>query len=297
MIRSMTGFGEAARDLPQGQLRATVKTVNHRNFNAHLRTPQGFDRFEVDLQTRLKKYFSRGHVNLTLVLDRKSATDTSLLPSLDLEKAQHYWKLLTALQEELGLSQEVGLSDLLRFGDILRSPESVQTSEALDPPSIHEVVEEAAQAALTMRIQEGSRLQEDLLNRLDAMEKGLDLIQERAPGRLLAERDRLRAAISELSGQEEVDEDRIAKELAYLAERWDINEELVRFRAHLVAFRETLDAGDGDPVGKRLGFLVQEMHREANTIASKANDLQMGHASVAIREEIEKLREQLENVE
>ena len=104
-------------------------------------------------------------------------------------------------------------------------------------------------------------------------------------------------SVRELSEKEEVDEDRLAKEIAYLAERWDINEEIVRFQAHLKAFRDTLASDSGEPAGKRLGFLVQEMHREANTIGSKANDLEMGHASVAIREEIERLREQLENVE
>jgi len=129
------------------------------------------------------------------------------------------------------------------------------------------------------------------------MEELLAVIEDRAPGRLVAERDRLHAAIRELSQQDEVDQDRLAKEMAYLAERWDINEEVVRFRAHLGAFGETLDEGGGEPVGKRLGFLVQEMHREANTIASKANDHEIGLASVAIREEIERLREQLEHVE
>jgi len=140
-------------------------------------------------------------------------------------------------------------------------------------------------------------LEEDLQERLRRLEEELSRIEERAPERLAAERDRLREAIRELSQQSEVDEDRLAKEVAYLADRWDINEEIVRFRAHLQAFRDTLASDPGEAVGKRLGFLVQEMHREANTIGSKANDLEMGHASVAIKEEIERLREQLENVE
>ena len=122
-------------------------------------------------------------------------------------------------------------------------------------------------------------------------------IEARAPARFVSEKDRLQTAIRELSQQDDVDEERIAKEIAYLADRWDINEELVRFSAHVQAFRDALDGGEGAPVGKRLGFLVQEMHREANTVASKANDLEIGHASVSVREEIERLREQLENVE
>ncbi|MBT8395795.1 MAG: YicC family protein [Gemmatimonadetes bacterium] len=297
MIRSMTGFGEASRETPQGELRVTVKTVNHRFFNAHLRTPSGFDRYESDIQTWLKGFFFRGHVNLTLVLERQRAPSSEVLPELDLERARHFGGLLAGLKEELGLSGEPKVEALLRFGDLLKVPEQPEADEELDKAMLRELVEEAARAAQATREDEGQRLLEDLSGRLEAMGEELDLIEGLAPGRLLAERDRLRGAIEELSRLDEVDEDRLAKEIAYLAERWDINEELVRFRAHLVAFRETLDNNDGGSVGKRLGFLVQEMHREANTIASKANNLEIGHASVAIREEIERLREQLENVE
>ena len=185
----------------------------------------------------------------------------------------------------------------LRFNDLFRAPDTSGQELVVEESVLKEVTEEAAGAALAMRENEGTRLETDLLERLRRMEEELSRVEALAPGRLVAERDRLRAAILELSQQEDVDEDRLAKEMAYMAERWDINEEVVRFQAHLDAFRETLHAGDGEPVGKRLGFLVQEMHREANTIASKANDLEIGHASVAIREEIERLREQLENIE
>jgi uncharacterized protein (TIGR00255 family) len=123
----------------------------------------------------------------------------------------------------------------------------------------------------------------------------LDRVEARAPQRLDAERERLRARVTELAAGADVDEDRLAREIAYLAEKWDINEELVRFRSHIALFRETFDADE--PVGKRLSFIVQEMHREANTIGSKANDADIGHAAVAMKEEIERLREQVENVE
>ncbi len=297
MIRSMTGFGEAVRELPQGQLRATVKTVNHRFFNAHLRTPHGFDRFEAELQTLLKGFFSRGHINLTLVLERNRAGGLEGLPELDLERANHYHQLFQTLRGELGIKEELDIPTLLRHGDLLKAPEAQGADQEVDQEVVRDVVEEATRGALAMRREEGARLVDDLSARLRAMEEGLGLIESRAPERLVAERDRLQAAIQELSQQEDVDEDRLAKEIAYLAERWDINEELVRFRAHIEAFQQAMDGEDKEPVGKRLGFLVQEMHREANTIASKANDLEIGHASVAIREEIERLREQLENVE
>lgn len=159
------------------------------------------------------------------------------------------------------------------------------------------MAEEAAAAARGMREDEGRRLEQDLAERIDAMDALLTTVGERAPERLTAERDRLREAVAELTAQAEVDEDRLAREIAYLAERWDINEELVRFRSHVELFREAL-AGDGsEPVGKRLGFLVQEMHREANTIGSKANDAEIAQASVGLKEEVERVREQVENVE
>jgi uncharacterized protein (TIGR00255 family) len=148
-----------------------------------------------------------------------------------------------------------------------------------------------------MREDEGRRLHADLEGRVAAIEEALGTIEELAPARLAAERDRLREAVAELAGAVAVDEERLAQEIAYLAERWDINEELVRFRSHNELFRELLAADAAEPVGKRLGFLVQEMHREANTIGSKANHAAIAHRVVAIKEEVERLREQVENVE
>lgn len=293
----MTGFGEAEKAVPGGQLRVAIKTVNHRFFNPHLRTPQGFDRLEPMIQAWLKEFFFRGHVNLTLTFDRERGVGEESYPELDLDRARHYRNLLDTVREELNLESEIELSSLLRFNDLFRTPDSAGQDLEIDEGALREVTDEAAGMVVGMREKEGAILQEDLLERLRRMEDELSGIEARAPERLVEERDRLRGAIQELSEQVEVDEDRIAKEVAYLADRWDINEELVRFRAHLKAFRETLSGDGSNPVGKRLGFLVQEMHREANTIGSKANDVEMGHASVAIREEIERLREQLENVE
>ncbi len=296
MIRSMTGYGEAERALPEGRLRVTIKTVNHRFFNAHLRTPPGFDRLEAEIQGWLRGFFSRGHVNFSLSLERDRDQGPDGLPEVDWDRARYWGGLVKRLREELDLPEGGEMEAIFRFGNVLLAPEGPGAAPELETELLRGIAEEAARMALETREREGFRLEEDLLARLAAMEGHLKTVRERAPERLVAERDRLREAVRELAAQEEVDQDRLAKEVAYLAERWDVNEEIVRLQAHLHAFRETL-AGPGDPVGKRLGFLVQEMHREANTIASKANDLEMTRASVAIREEIERLREQLENVE
>lgn len=295
MIRSMTGYGEAEFDTPGGRLRLEVKTVNHRFFNASIKTPSGFDKYEKDISDALKRHLARGHISAFLSIDRASV-ETESMPEVDLEKARGYLTALEALRGELELEGTADLAMIARFGDIFRAPERDRTV-GIEPPMIIELTETAATACKAMRDAEGSRLSDDLSARLSAIGTQLDLVESRAPERLVEHRDRLRDSVRELTEQVEVDEDRLAREIAYLAERWDINEEVVRFRSHVELFREALDGDGSEPIGKRLGFLVQEMHREANTVGSKANDAEIAQASVAMKEEVERLREQVENVE
>lgn len=295
MIRSMTGYGEAERDTPAGRLRLEVKTVNHRFFNASIKTPSGFDPYEKAISDALKGQLGRGHISATLSIDRASA-EVDSLPQIDLERARGYHAALVELRDALDLPGAPDLAMLTRFGDIFRAPEIDRTA-GIEPDEIVDLADQAATACRRMREAEGLRLADDLTERLDAIVTQLDRVESRAPERLTAHRDRLRASVRELTEQVEVDEDRLAREIAYLAERWDINEEIVRFRSHLELFRETISADGSEPVGKRLGFLVQEMHREANTVGSKANDADIAQAAVAMKEEIERLREQVENVE
>lgn len=297
MIRSMTGWGESERDTAAGRLRVEIKTVNHRHFNVSFRTPPGFDRFEADIQGWIRSSITRGHVSYSLSLDRNDTADTEELPELDLVRAARYRDLLLRLTNELGLAGEVEVAHVAQFRDIFLSPAPRHVELEADPEGIRGVTEEAVGAVVTMREAEGCRLAEDIEGRRAAIAIQLDLVAERAPERLVAERDRLREAVRDLTAQGSVDDERLAREVVYLAEKWDINEELVRFRAHLEHFGEMMAMPSGEPVGKRLGFLVQEMHREANTIAAKANDAGIARASVAIKEEVERLREQLENVE
>ena len=297
MIRSMTGFGEAERDTDFGQVRVEIKTVNHRFFNASLRTPSGFDRFEAEIQRCLKAHLSRGHVTYTLSIGRKGVSGDAPMPELDLDRARRYGEMLEALRRELGLKDPVRVSDITRFGDVFVVPDRLNMTLDIGAELIGELTQAAVAALVALRDTEGARLQVDLEERLDAIGAALSRIESRAPERLVAERDRLRAAVQELAGTESFDEDRLAREIAYLAEKWDINEEIVRFRSHVALFRETLAIDPPEPVGKRLAFVIQEMQREANTIGSKANDTEIGQAAVSLKEEIERLREQLENVE
>ena len=295
MIRSMTGFGEAEQDTPAGLLRVEIKTVNHRFFNANLRSPSGYDRYDAQLQAILRNQIGRGHVNCSISLDRSTAA-IKAAPAVDLEKAQQYRAALDLLKQELDLAGEVDLAQMARFGDLFRTPDAGGSVE-IEITVLEGAVQEALDGLVRMRETEGARLEVDLRDRLAEMSEQIDRVAERAPERLTAELDRLRTAIAELTDSDDVDQDRIAKEIAYIAEKWDINEEVVRFRSHLELFRETLDGPSSEPVGKRLGFVLQELHREANTIGAKANDDGIAQASVAMKEEIERLREQLENIE
>jgi uncharacterized protein (TIGR00255 family) len=294
LIRSMTGYGEAERDTPAGRLRVEVKSVNHRYLNVAIKTPVGLDKLEPAMLDALKKHLQRGHVSASLSVRRDGERDLGIRP--DLEKARAYLAALEALRRDLKVSGDVTLSMLAHFTELLRGPESDRTLEVA-PDDVASLADAAAAAAKALREAEGERLAADMGARLDAIEAELAAVAARAPQRLVEQRDRLREQIRELAEQVEVDEDRLAREIAYLAERWDVNEEVVRFRSHVELFRETIAADGSEPVGKRLGFLAQEMQREANTIASKANDAQMARSAVSLKEEIERIREQVENVE
>jgi uncharacterized protein (TIGR00255 family) len=294
MIRSMTGYGEAERESPAGRLRVEVKTVNHRYLNIAIKTPSGLDKLEPSITDALKRHLHRGHVSASLSLRRDGERDHGIRP--DLEKARAYLSALEALRRDLNIEGEVNLTMLSHYSELLRGPEAERVVE-VDPDVVAELAETATAAAKSLREAEGERLAADITARLDAIDRELVAVAVRAPARLVEQRDRLREQVRELSEQVTVDEDRLAREIAYFAERWDVNEEVVRFRSHVELFRETLSADGSEPVGKRLGFLAQEMQREANTIASKANDAQMARSAVALKEEIERIREQVENVE
>lgn len=297
MIRSMTGFGSAERSTPAGRLQVEVRTVNHRYLNVNARMPAPLQRFEPELREWLRMLFNRGHVNCTVRLEPNGDAGEISGLRIDEQRVSAYLAAFRTIGERFGVAGEPDLALLSRFNDLFVRGGADEQEVAVTADDLRATLEEAARQTTAMREEEGRRLAVDLHERLDTIEQALGVIAERAPHRLLAERDRLRAAVQELAGGIGVDEIRLAQEIAYLAERLDINEELVRFRSHLQHFREMLNAPADEAVGKRLGFLVQEMHREANTIGSKANDAVISHRVIAIKEEVERLREQVDNVE
>jgi uncharacterized protein (TIGR00255 family) len=299
-LRSMTGFGEAERPTPAGRLRAEVRTVNHRFLNFQVRTPTGLDRLQAGIERKLRESFTRGNISLTLSLDRDETGEEDAVPAVvvDMERARAYRDAILQARDELELAGSVEIGHILAFRDLFRAPERDRTVPDVDAEEVDAVVEAAAAAVVAMRKAEGDRMGQDLLGRLRAMESEVEAIEAAAPGRMERERDRIRDAIDRLLPQGmDVDEERVAREIAHLAERWDIHEEVVRFRSHLAMFRDTVRDGSPEGVGKRLGFIVQEILREANTMGSKANDAGIARSVVALKEEIERLREQLENLE
>lgn len=294
----MTGYGEA--ECPSGDdlLRVQIKTVNHRFFHTTIRTPQGFDRMEQEIQSWLRPFVSRGHVQVGVSIERSALGEgPESDPVLDLERARRYAALLRRLRDEVELEGEINVAAVLRLGDVITQPDPAQTAPSVDAAALRAVIEEAARGVVAMREAEGRRLQDDLEQGLGAIESELHKVERAAPERLVRERDRLKRIVRDLADQEDVDDDRLAREVAYLAEKWDLNEEVVRFRSHVSLFLETMAADSAEAVGKRLSFVVQEMHREANTIGAKANDVAITRSSVALKEEVERLKEQVENIE
>ena len=293
MIRSMTGFGEVQHETGVGPISVQVRTVNHRHFNVHFRLPLGAERWEVDLTQILREEIYRGHVHYRLSIQPGGGMARRV--RVDEGRVAAYVEALRAIGEKHGLAGDVDLGLIARFGDIFEPPPD--EVELIPFEDVAAATRAALGAVVGLRQREGEALARDLLEGLSAVEGALDIVEARAPQRLVQERDRLRAAVAELVGDTQVDEERLAREIAYLAERWDINEELVRLRSHVHQFRDAVESDGAEPVGKRLGFWVQEMHREANTIGSKANDAEVARQAVEIKAAIEQLREQVENVE
>ena len=289
----MTGFGAAEGSVLSGQLRVDLRSVNHRYFNLSVKAPTELAGLESPLRDRLRRDFERGHLTVTIRWVTAPTVDAPALLRLDLDRAREAVARLRELKTALGLAGEVTLELIARQPQVFVAVE-IEPS-APEWTEVEPIVAEAATACRAMRMREGRVLTEELLGRLDLVERHRREVADRAPVRLIRERDRLRDQVGTLLAGRSVDEGRLEQELAFIADRLDLTEELVRLEAHLAACRVALQ--DDRAVGKQLGFLSQEMGREVNTIGSKANDAEIQHAVVAMKGELERFREQLENLE
>jgi uncharacterized protein (TIGR00255 family) len=291
MISSMTGFGAAEGAVGDARASVEIRTVNHRFFSPNLKLPASFARWEGEIREILRQKIARGHVALTARVDRGASTGQVI----DEARVAQYAATLKDLQKKHSLGGEVDLATVLRLPDVIASPSEEMDSSAGE--ALAAIVNKAVDNLITMRRAEGAQLAAFLLERVAAVETRLARIETRAPIRLKEHHERVKRTVSELIGSAGADPQRIAQEIAILADKLDVAEELDRFRSHLAAFRETARSQTADPVGKRLGFILQEMVREANTIGSKASDAQIQEDVIAIKEELERIREQVENLE
>jgi uncharacterized protein (TIGR00255 family) len=289
---SMTGFGAADGPVAGGQLRVEIRTVNHRHFNPSLKLPHEFTGLEGELRERLRKDFDRGHVAVALRWTEGPERHTAGF-TVNLDRARAVALALGDLQRALGVPGQIDLGMIVRQPDVL-VPGHEEMPEILWA-DVEPIVAAAMADCKAMRLREGQVLAGELQHRLSLLEASSRAIAGRAPERLLRERDRLRRSVSELLDGRAVDEQRLAQEIAFLADKLDITEELVRFAAHVEACRLAL--GGNQPVGKQLGFLAQELGREVNTMGSKGNDPEILQQVIAMKGELEKFREQVENLE
>jgi len=289
----MTGFGSAEGNVLGGRLSIEIRSVNHRYYNPHLKLPFELSGVEGALRDRLRQLLERGHVTVTARWIDAPPREVGGAVAVDLARARQVVAAAKELKKHLKLKGDVDLAFVARQPEVLAPHQdgipAAQWSE------VAPIAERAVRELLGMRAREGAALAAELGGRLAALEAGARAVEQRAPERLTAELARLKKAVAELAAGVPVDEQRLAVEVALMADRVDITEELVRLRTHLAACREALVA-DG-AVGKQLGFLAQELLREVNTIGSKANDAGITQAVIAMKGELEKFREQLDNLE
>lgn len=291
MIRSMTGFGQAEGTVGTSRVLVEVRTVNHRFFSPSIKLPGAYGRWEAEVREAMRVKVSRGHVTLSARSERLATQAMAI----DEARFAAIVAQLRGLHDRHGLTGGVDLATVLRMPDVMAAPREEEDTGVVG--DLLAIVDRALEALGHARTDEGQRLVAVLQERLDLVSGALQRIAQRAPARVVAQRDRLRASVRELTDGLAVDEDRLAQEIAILADRMDVSEELDRFRSHVVAFQAVLAESGGEPVGKRLGFLLQEMLREANTTGSKAADAAILHDVVGVKEELERIREQVENLE
>ncbi|MDR6227224.1 YicC/YloC family endoribonuclease [Desmospora profundinema] len=291
-IQSMTGYGQGDCEVSGARLHVEIRSVNHRFLEMTIRMPAGWGVMEEEVKSVLRRHLRRGKVNLTLSIEGTPASRREI--DVDWELADGLVQVARSLKERYGLSGDITLSQLLQHPDLLQLEEANIQPEAYREPLL-ETVETAARSLVGMRRKEGESLARDLLTRLQTLERLAEEIGVRAPQVVNQYRKRLGERLRDFLDTASLDEDRILAEAALFADKADIAEELTRLRSHVVQFREALQRNEA--VGRRLDFLIQEMNREVNTIGAKANDASIGSRVVECKSELEKMREQVQNIE
>jgi uncharacterized protein (TIGR00255 family) len=293
LIKSMTAYGRGEMQQEDVIFIAEIKSVNNRFRDIILRMPKTYQILDKDLRAIISSRIRRGRVEVSVQMENNGVEDPYKL-ELNVPLVNSYFKIFEQIREQFGLNKEIRLESLCQMKDvILYKPEAVDIDRMR--PGFQEVVTLALDSLDLMRTKEGEAIESDLLKRLDMLEGYVNEVEERAPHLVEEYRNRLRDNVSHMLNDLTVDESRLAQEVAFFAERSDITEEIVRFRSHLKQFREYLLIDEA--LGRRLDFLIQEMNREVNTLGSKASESRISRIVVEMKAELEKLREQVQNVE
>ncbi len=292
MIRSMTGYGRHQETISGKDITVEIKSFNHRYFEFSSKISRGYGFLEDKLKNFIQSLVSRGKIDVYVSII--SVDDGAVVVEINKSLASGYVNALNQLAEEFGLENDLSVSAISRYSDIFtvrRAPED----EAAVWEAVNTVAQKAVDNFISMRELEGARLREDISQRLETILEAVEQVEKKSPETLAHYQNRLRAKIEEVLNDTKIDEQRLLTECAIFADRIAVDEETVRLRSHIDQFRQIMQADE--PVGRKLDFLVQEINRETNTIGSKAQNTEIAHTVVAIKSEIEKIREQIQNIE
>lgn len=291
MIKSMTGFGRFEIAEKEKKLTVEIKSVNHRYLDINIRMPKKLNFFEAAIRGELKNYISRGKIDVFIAYQDFSNNNTNLCYNKEIAAA--YLQYLNQMAEEFGLEKDIKVSTLSKYPEVFTMEEQDIQEELWK--ELQKAISEAAKNFIETRTVEGESLKEDLLTKLDGMMEIVDVIEQRSPQILKEYHQKLKDKVKELLGDTQVDESRLLTEVVIFADKICVDEEIVRLRSHIEGTKKTLL--EGGSVGRKLDFFAQEMNREANTILSKANDLEVSGCAIELKTEIEKIREQIQNIE
>lgn len=292
MIKSMTGFGRCEVLKDSRKFTVELKSVNHRYLDVNIRMPKKLNFFETSIRTLLKSYADRGKVDIFITYEDLSQSQVSVKYNAAL--AAEYLKYLNQMAEEFSLDNDVRVSTLSRYPEVFTMEECSEDEDELWN-GLKEALEGAFSQFVEMRTKEGERLKEDILLKLDLLSEQIWFIEERSPQIIAEYRTKLEEKMRELLEDTQIDDNRIAAEVILFADKICTDEEVVRLKSHIQHMKETLEESNG--IGRKLDFIAQEMNREANTILSKANDLDISNRAISLKTEIEKIREQIQNIE
>ncbi len=292
MIKSMTGFGRCEVQEAERKITVEMKSVNHRYLDVNIKMPKKLNFFEAAIRNELKNYIQRGKVDIFITYE--DFTESNVCVKYNKELASEYMQYLQKMAEDFGLDNDVRVSSLSRYPEVLTMEEQTIDEEALWQ-LLDKAIKGAAEGFVETRIKEGQNLRDDLIEKLNGMLAHVDFITERSPQIIAEYKQKLEDKVKDLLDDVKVDESRLLMEVTIFADKVCVDEELVRLRSHIETTRNTLVAGGS--IGRKLDFIAQEMNREANTILSKSNDLEISNRAIELKTEIEKVREQIQNIE